>query len=778
MKIQTRITALLIILALVFVGGLFILRNFERSRLELLQMDQKQARITMFGQVLQMRSAALEGMAKDYSLWDEMVNFVSTGDKEWAKSNVDGGLENFKANAFWVYDLENKLIHALDAHDGPAFGEIPVAPYKVSEIFAGQPFVKFFMNTNIGLMEVHGATINNVADPKREQPKGYILVGRLWDQKVIDSIEKASEVRIKIAGKDTPLPAPEYNKDKAGEIFFTQILEGIDKKEVARLDVSFHSDAVVRAGRVSKRYFFFVLIFLVAGLVIVSLSLVLWISLPLRKISSALSEENVQNIHSIEKNQSEMGDIARLIKRFFEQKEERRKDEIRIKRQALESRLLYEVTKMASQTASVTEALRNGINTICQITRWPIGHVYVLTEGSVKELRSSKIWFIQEEDASISDFKEISEKITFAKGVGLPGRIWESGEPAWIPNVQKDDNFPRRNLCKTLNIKGVFGFPIKVHNEVAAVVEIFIDEEMAIDENLLNTVRSVGEQLGRVIERKRAGEEIESARAQLLQSEKLASIGQLAAGVAHEINNPVGFISNNMEILEQYIADYIKVLKLADDLKKSVTEGDAQKAASIAQEMSKLEEEVQMDYIMQDSNKLLQHNHNGLERIRKIVLDLRIYAREEADVTALVRIEEVLDSSLNMVYNELKYKVELKKSYTDTPLIQCNAQRIGQVFINLFLNAAQAIKEKGTIEIKTYVHGKYVCVDVIDSGKGIPPEDLTKIFDPFFTTKPVGQGTGLGLSVSHEFVKKHGGEIEVQSKVEAGTTFTVKLPVV
>jgi|GEM_PF-5784746 len=272
-------------------------------------------------------------------------------------------------------------------------------------------------------------------------------------------------------------------------------------------------------------------------------------------------------------------------------------------------------------------------------------------------------------------------------------------------------------------------------------------------------------------------DDLKQAQTQLFQSEKLASIGQLAAGVAHEINNPVGFISNNMEILQEYVGNYTKILRIVENVKGQVDSGDVRKAKAAVDELKKLEEEINLEFMMGDVNKLLEHSSRGLERIRKIVLDLRTFAREDhADTMELVKIEEVIDSILSIVQSELKSKAELVKDYGDTPLIKCNPQRLGQVFINLLVNATQAIKEKGKIIIKTYQQDQHVCIDISDTGKGILEENLKKIFDPFFTTKPVGQGTGLGLSVSYEIVKKHGGEIKVQSKQGEGTTFTVMLP--
>jgi len=264
----------------------------------------------------------------------------------------------------------------------------------------------------------------------------------------------------------------------------------------------------------------------------------------------------------------------------------------------------------------------------------------------------------------------------------------------------------------------------------------------------------------------------------VIQSEKMAAVGQLATGVAHEINNPISFISNNIEMLEQYVGDYTKVLRLVTDLKRCIEEDDMEKAKAISHKITELQETINLDYILNDVGKLLHNTHMGVERVKRIITDLRSFAREDHGETENVQIEAVMDSILSIVHNELKYKAELKKNYGDTPMVKATAQRLGQVFINLLVNAAQAIEEKGVIEIRTYQEGQNVYVDVSDTGTGITTENLKRIFEPFFTTKPPGQGTGLGLSISQGIIKKYGGEIFVRSsKVGEGTTFTVRLPI-
>ncbi len=273
-----------------------------------------------------------------------------------------------------------------------------------------------------------------------------------------------------------------------------------------------------------------------------------------------------------------------------------------------------------------------------------------------------------------------------------------------------------------------------------------------------------------------AHEELKNAQAQLVQSEKLASIGHLAAGVAHEINNPIGFVSSNIHTLEEYVNNYLKVLHKFKDLEESVKVRDQERSNNIVTEIIKLEEKINIDFMKKDMPVLLDESKKGLERVKKIILDLRTFAREDQDEMEYYKLEEVIDSILSIVHNEIKYKVTLKKEYADLPLVKCNTQKLGQVFINLLINAAHAIEDKGAITIKTFRKEKRVCVAISDTGSGIEKDKITKIFDPFFTTKPVGEGTGMGLSISYEIVRKHGGDIQVESEPGKGSTFTVMLP--
>jgi two-component system NtrC family sensor kinase len=269
--------------------------------------------------------------------------------------------------------------------------------------------------------------------------------------------------------------------------------------------------------------------------------------------------------------------------------------------------------------------------------------------------------------------------------------------------------------------------------------------------------------------------------AQLLQSEKMASIGKLAAGVAHEINNPTGFVSSNLKTLSDYIEDIISLFKeyrkLISKLKKnSVTCGPLPEISEQLKRIVTLEKEVDLDFVLKDIFELIDESKEGTERIKKIVQDLKDFAHPGEDRPKFADINKNMDSTVNVVWNELKYKADVYKDYGDLPQVQCYPQLLNQVFMNLLINAAQSIRERGEIKIKTRTDNGYVEIKISDTGSGIPKESLPRIFDPFFTTKDVGKGTGLGLNVAYNIIKKHHGKIDVKSDVGKGTAFTIKIP--
>jgi signal transduction histidine kinase len=260
---------------------------------------------------------------------------------------------------------------------------------------------------------------------------------------------------------------------------------------------------------------------------------------------------------------------------------------------------------------------------------------------------------------------------------------------------------------------------------------------------------------------------------QLVQSEKLASIGQLAAGVAHEINNPIGYIFSNFGTLEGYLGKLFDMLAAYERAEPAVSLPD------VANGLRGLREEVELEFLKEDIPELMRESKQGIARVRQIVQDLKDFSRvDSAQDFEWANLHRGIDSTLNVVASELRYKADVVKEYGDIPDIECLPSQLNQVVMNLVVNAAQAMGDAhGRIVIRTGTEGEQVWLEVADNGSGIPPDTLTRIFEPFFTTKPVGKGTGLGLSLSYGIVQKHQGRIEVQSVAGQGTTFRVMLPI-
>lgn len=257
--------------------------------------------------------------------------------------------------------------------------------------------------------------------------------------------------------------------------------------------------------------------------------------------------------------------------------------------------------------------------------------------------------------------------------------------------------------------------------------------------------------------------QLEALTEQLLQSEKLASIGQLAAGVAHEINNPVGYIASNMAVLADYSDSLIRLVRILSQR----LHGD---------EAQPLLQQFDFDYVCEDLPKLVKESEEGLARVIGIIRDLKDFSHLEEAEFVLADLHLGIQSTLNLVANELKYKAEVHCQFTQLPQIYCIPSQLNQVLLNLLVNAAQAINQHGTITINTGYDNQWVWFSVTDTGCGIAPDKLEQIFQPFYTTKPKGQGTGLGLALSRSIIEKHKGVLELQSTVGQGSCFTVKLP--
>ncbi|HXG16460.1 MAG TPA: ATP-binding protein [Calidithermus sp.] len=378
-------------------------------------------------------------------------------------------------------------------------------------------------------------------------------------------------------------------------------------------------------------------------------------------------------------------------------------------------------------------------------------------------------------------------------------RAVATGRPVLVNDVEAATEPVNRDAARAYRVRAFVSVPLRVKDRAFGVLSVSSsapDRFSEADVDLLSAVANhvalavdraesfqTIEELSRGLEEKvrvrteqlrAANEELQAAyrnlqatQMQLVQREKMASVGQLVAGVAHELNNPIGFVSSNVSTLEDFLGRLRAIL-------------DAYRQAELAPaDRERIEarwRELKVDYALRYLDPMIQGIREGAERTRKIVRDLRVFARSGDEVWQAVDLHEELESSLTLLNHLLKDRIVVHRKYGTLPSVECVRSQIDQVFLNVLANAAQAISGPGEITIETRAEDGWALVVITDTGPGIPPDVIGRIFDPFFTTKPVGEGTGLGLSISYEIVKKHGGVIEAASPPGHGAVFTIRLP--
>ncbi|MCE5286779.1 MAG: GAF domain-containing protein [Pelosinus sp.] len=396
-------------------------------------------------------------------------------------------------------------------------------------------------------------------------------------------------------------------------------------------------------------------------------------------------------------------------------------------------------------------------------------------------------------------------------GQGIPGRVWQTGQPLLGEGYVDETMRTMLNGVLTViavplkanqHIIGVLGlaFATKVEDEqnlfwlsrFAELVSIAIDNA-----RLYSATFEMTEDITRWVQEKKAFEKmlqdknteiqgalekVKQTQSQLIQQEKMAGIGYLAAGVAHEINNPLGFSQSNFATLQKYFRSMSELMLVYQRLCSKV-QAEIPTLQEEAMQIAALAKQKKIAYILKDIGPLFDETNDGLNRVGNIVKALRMFSRvDQENDFAEYDLNEGVRNSLIFARNELKYIAEVRENLSELPAVRARGGQINQVLLNIILNAAHAVKDKGTegkgvITISTYADSHFVYCAVMDNGTGIPEEARKNIFDPFFTTKPVGQGTGLGLSISYDIiVNKHQGEISFITELGKGTTFIIKLP--
>jgi len=383
---------------------------------------------------------------------------------------------------------------------------------------------------------------------------------------------------------------------------------------------------------------------------------------------------------------------------------------------------------------------------------------------------------------------KVSDVYGYGKGVGhLNSENYKSIYGLRRKNIIAINELKNSDLeakLQDIGVDRIVFIPISCFGKVTTVCEIFLPKDAFIKEEILEQCEVSSYQISNIlegnenkkkleksyIEIKSSHEKIKYAQSQLVQSEKMASLGQLSAGIAHEINNPIGFVVSNIGTLKEYMGAISNYIMLSNKL-VSASESD------ISNKMRAIDEEENFSFIIDDINEIISDCDSGLFRIKEIVANLKSFSRLDEEEKLLFNINECIENIIKVVWNELKYKVDLKRNFSyEIPMIRGHEGQIGQVIMNMLVNASHAIETQGEVFVETRQEDNLVKIIITDTGSGISDEHKSKIFDPFFTTKAVDEGTGLGLSVSYGIIESHGGEIKVRSKVGEGTCFEISLP--
>ena len=386
-------------------------------------------------------------------------------------------------------------------------------------------------------------------------------------------------------------------------------------------------------------------------------------------------------------------------------------------------------------------------------------------ESIIQNMNSALV--VVDGDGRVTFSNPTAEKILCVEDGCLPGRlVWD-----WFDATDRPRSLIARVLEEGVRFKGA---ETVITREDGRIIPIGI--------SCAPMREAQGERLGAVAIFQDLTE-IKQLQRQVLQTEKMASIGQLAAGVAHEINNPMGFIHANLFQMAEYLTDLRGVWEQLEELQNAVSGGDLEEAQRASEALTRVSQEIDLEFVKSDFTKAVRESQEGSERIRYIVQDLRDFSRHDSAECVMSDVNQCVDSTASIVWTMMKHSVNLEKEYNDIPKVRCYPMQLKQVFMNLLVNAYQAILERvgdcgdvGEIHIRTEPARDGVLVSVRDTGTGIGPENLTRIFDPFFTTKQVGAGTGLGLSTCYSIVGRHGGTITAESKLGVGSTFKVWLP--
>jgi len=764
MRVQTKLNILFFILSFLFIGGVLYQQSYENRRIySLFKQDQEEKNIFL-GKLLSLKGESIRTLAFDYTYWDEMVKFLNTKNMDWAKQNMDANvLETYKVDAIWVYEPDLSLVYSINREGIDYLKEFPLPKETIKDIFTEKRLRHFFINTKDGLFEVRGATIHPGSDAERVTPiQGYFFACRQWNQGYLAELSKLAEGEVEVSSVKRDIP-PRNELLKSSTIIVSSHFNDLSGKPVAYLYVKIFSKAAESFSVSSKRSIIVFISFLIFILIVIAVFFTFSVSLPLVVISQALRGEDSGKLVVLEKDTGEFGDIARLIARFFEQRAE-------IIREITERKLAEEKATYINRLYSVLSNINQSIVRI----RDQQELFQTITRIAVEEglFRMAWIGLIDRDASLIRPVSHWGAEEGYLGAIVIPlesqgpsSTAIRERKPYICNDISLDPRMePWREEALKRDYRSLASFPIYLGTKPVGVFSVYTSKEGFFDDREVGLLHELSIDISFALEhieeeKKRklaeaelmlAYEQLKTTQSQLVQSAKMASVGLLAGGVAHEINNPLTGVLNNVQLI-----------KMMAEQKK--------------------------DFSMDDFKDLLDVIEESAKRCTTITRSLLDFSHASKGIFQNLMLNEVVEKAAVLVEGELKLEnINIQKELgAGQPQISGDFQLLEQAVFDLIANAKWAIQKKsgregGSITIKTTYdsEAKQVLLYVTDTGKGITKENLERIFEPFFTTKAVGEGTGLGLSIVYGIIKEHQGNIEVESYEDKGTTFKISLPVV
>ncbi len=715
-KIQTKIYLFIVLLTIFFLIGLHFQMKSETEKIDFLLKNKHADQNLLLNKSVSILGISLKTLVDDYTYWDEMANFVKHPDVDWAYTNIDFVLPVFNAQAAWIYDSSFKLVYSYNTLNDRTINNIPINIELFKEKIKTNYFQHFFISTSLGIFEIQEAPIQSEDYNREAKPKGYYFAGRLWSKEYLNDISVLTSSNIKLINPNETIKNESISDSSKFINISYKNLIGLNGKPIAKAAAISRSKIIEQSINSFSSQYTITIIFAVLILGSILLFLYLFVIRPINRITLSLKNEDAAVLIPYIKKDNEFGSLASLIKQFFDQKINFVKEinERKFVEKALrESENLYKTIFEASADAFI---ILNHENKVISVNE-SFTQLFLFT---LNELQTKDYFSIVKHSGNDFKIEQIKNK----------------GTEETIGPVSL------KIMCKNNSV---------------------IDVDVLSSPIILKEKPYVLLRYTDITEIKRLEEDAKKHQLQLQQADKLASLGLLVAGVAHEINNPNTFISVNIPYIQQYFNEIFPIL---DDYAKL---NPGFKISNI--EYFKFKEDVK---------DLILDLKEGSSRITNIVNELKDFAKVESQYQIeMFGLKEVINSAIRFLSTQIKKKdSKIIFNITHDYLLTANKQKLGQVLINVLTNSLDAVDtKKGKIKIDLEVDkDKNLNCIITDNGIGIPKEQLNVVFDPFYSSKTNSGGTGLGLSVARSIMESMGFSILLNSEESIGTTVTLIFP--